>query len=106
MPGTAGAHHTQHAGTVGGKLCTGRNASSEQQLEQSKCRREWDGLLSRERLVTAPGEAAGNEQVPQARVRAEERGKDQSEAINRGRKNPGGHRPCNLHSGKMSPNAA
>lgn len=62
--------------------------------------RDWDGFLPCDRLVTAPGEAAGNEQVPQARVRAEERGKDQGEAINRGRKNPGDTDPARYTMGR------
>lgn len=51
----------------------------------------------------APGEAAGNE-LHQASVRAEEQGKDQSQAINRGRRNRGDTDPCKLHDGKMIAN--
>lgn len=63
-------------------------------------------VVSSQRLVTAPGEAAGTEQVPQARVRAEEQGTDQSKAINRARRNRGDADTCKLHDGKTIPNTA
>lgn len=77
-----------------------------QQLEDSKCQRERDGFVSSQRLVTAPVEAAGNEHLPQDRVRAEEQGKDQSQAINREKRNRGDTDPCKLHDGKMIHNTA
>lgn len=81
-------------------------ASSKQRLEESEHQRELDGFVFSQRLFTASGAAAANEQVPQARVRAEEQGKDQSTAINRGRRNRGDTDPCKLQDGKTIPNTA
>lgn len=107
MPGTAGAHHTQPAGTVGGKFLHGQERLPQSSgWRRANTKGNWMGSSSVKGCSRPQGAAAANEQVPQARVRAEEQGKDQSTAINRGRRNRGDTDPCKLQDGKTISNTA
>lgn len=86
--------------------CTGRNGFLKAAAGGERTPKGTGWVRLQSKFFTASGAAAANEQVPQARVRAEEQGKDQSTAINRGRRNRGDTDPCKLQDGKTIPNTA